>query len=342
MPAITVVIPNYNHARFLDRRIQSVLDQTRGDFELLLLDDRSTDNSLEVFDRYRGDPRVRVILNPVNSGSTFRQWNKGIAEARGRYVWFAESDDHAAPEFLATLTGLLDQSPGVVLAFCESIVVDADDQPSGLATDYVDRVMAFEAWDIDRDLWRRDFLMSGRDYCIRAQGRASTIPNASAVVFRREAYLAVGGADPAMRATGDWLLWGRMMLQGDVAFMARPMNFFRSHAQTTRERFDRLNFVHRESLATRVALVNAMGLTAEERAPWLANVADACRMMAFSPRFELRYNLEALRLAQALSPAMAREHGLNLRRLARVWGGRVLGRLKRRPDPGSPAGEVRP
>jgi cellulose synthase/poly-beta-1,6-N-acetylglucosamine synthase-like glycosyltransferase len=92
MPKVSVIIPNYNHARYLRQRIESVVGQTYQDFEVILLDDCSTDESRSIIDEYARDPRVRIEFNQKNSGNTFKQWNKGVKLARGEYVWVAESD----------------------------------------------------------------------------------------------------------------------------------------------------------------------------------------------------------------------------------------------------------
>lgn len=103
-PLVSIIIPNYNHARFLDERMQSVLGQTYQNFEVIILDDRSTDNSREVIEKYRSNPKVRKILfNDTNSGSPFRQWKKGMELASGEIVWIAESDDHCEDTFLEKL-----------------------------------------------------------------------------------------------------------------------------------------------------------------------------------------------------------------------------------------------
>jgi glycosyltransferase involved in cell wall biosynthesis len=126
MPEVTVITPNYNHARYLPRRLESILGQTFQDFELIILDNASTDNSREVIEWYAKDPRVKTIFNAANNGSTFRQWSLGLGHARGEYVWFAESDDYAAPTLLETLVDRLDRHPNVGLAYCQSWVVDED------------------------------------------------------------------------------------------------------------------------------------------------------------------------------------------------------------------------
>src|SRR3989442_15683408 len=97
----SVIVPNYNHASFLRLRIESVLVQTYQDYEVILLDDCSTDNSREILASYRNNPKVRIEYNERNSGGVFKQWNKGVRMARGRYIWIAESDDYADACFLA-------------------------------------------------------------------------------------------------------------------------------------------------------------------------------------------------------------------------------------------------
>ena len=79
---VSVIIPNYNHAKYLEERIDSVLNQSYKDFEVIVLDDYSTDNSKEVINKYAGHPKVsHIILNEENSGSTFKQWHKGFGSS---------------------------------------------------------------------------------------------------------------------------------------------------------------------------------------------------------------------------------------------------------------------
>lgn len=78
-PLVSVLIPNYNHSIFLEERIQSVLNQKYQNFEVIILDDCSTDNSKNVIDKYKHNPKIsHIIYNEINSGSTFKQWNKGF------------------------------------------------------------------------------------------------------------------------------------------------------------------------------------------------------------------------------------------------------------------------
>ena len=86
-PLVSVIVPNYNYARFLDERMQSILTQTYQNFEIIILDDCSKDNSRDVIEKYRGNPHVScIVYNEVNSGSPFKQWNKGFIIAKGELI----------------------------------------------------------------------------------------------------------------------------------------------------------------------------------------------------------------------------------------------------------------
>ena len=102
-PLITVILPNYNHAAFLEERLQSILNQTYSNFELIILDDASIDESLLKIEKYREHKKVsHIIINKKNTGSPFVQWKKGLELARGKYIWIAESDDTCETNFLET------------------------------------------------------------------------------------------------------------------------------------------------------------------------------------------------------------------------------------------------
>jgi glycosyltransferase involved in cell wall biosynthesis len=228
MPKVSIVIPNYNHARFLRQRIDTILTQTFQDFELILLDDCSTDESRSILREYASDPRVQVEFNDANSGSPFKQWNKGVRLARGKYIWIAESDDYADARLLERLVGKLEADPDVTLAYCRSWSVTKDNRQERLADWY----LAF--W--NPHLWQTDFCMDGREMCEKYFCGINAVPNASSVVFRRDAYEKVGGADESLRLCGDWKVWAAMALTGHVAYFCETLNYFRSHAASVRNR----------------------------------------------------------------------------------------------------------
>ena len=231
MPKVTVIVPNYNHARYLPRRLQSVLGQTFRDTEVLFLDDASADDSRAVFSHYATDPRVRAIFNEHNSGNTFKQWNLGLEEAKGEYIWIAESDDDAEPSLLAELVARLDANPNVGLAYCRSRLIDADGAvfPSN----------SLAPGGTNPERWSADYVNDGRDECERYLIYENTIPNASAVLLRHSIVDRVGPAPEAFKLAGDWIMWARMLMTADVAYVAEPLNAFRKHAQTVRHKVER-------------------------------------------------------------------------------------------------------
>src|SRR6266404_1554100 len=227
MPNVSVIVPNYNHARFLRQRLDSILAQSFQDFELILLDDCSTDDSRTILEEYARDPRVRLEFNELNSGSPFKQWNKGVGFAQGRYVWIAESDDYADPRLLERLVPLLDSDPAVTYAYCRSWRVTEGDQPDGFGDFYLTH--------LDPSRWTTDYYADGHDECRDYFIHQNAVPNASGVVFRRDIYERVGGADESLRLCGDWKLWAAMALTGKVAYIAEPLNFFRFHNRSVRD-----------------------------------------------------------------------------------------------------------
>jgi glycosyltransferase involved in cell wall biosynthesis len=227
-PTVSVVVPNYNHARFLPKRIDSILKQTFQDFELILLDDCSTDDSRSILSSYASDPRVRIEFNEVNSASSFKQWSKGIRIARGKYIWIAESDDYADGRLLERLVAVLDNDPAVAFAYCRSWVVDEDDELHGFEDSSHKH--------LDPHRWEMDFCADGREECRHYFIYNNPAANASSVVFRKAACELVGGVDDAMRTSGDWKLLAAMALTGRVAYLSEPLNYYRFHDATVRNR----------------------------------------------------------------------------------------------------------
>jgi len=221
-PKVSVIVPNYNHARFLRQRLDSVLGQSFRDFDLLFLDDASTDNSRAVFQEFAGDPRVRAIFCEENSGSTFKQWNRGVRETRGEYVWFAESDDYADPHLLGELVAQLDANPAAGMALCASQWVD--DTGAVRPAEWPNQAR-----------WRADFVSRGQEECAEMLF-GNTIPNASAVLIRRTIFEQIGHASEEMKLCGDWLLWARILAISDMAYVAKPLNFWRQHGASVRAR----------------------------------------------------------------------------------------------------------
>lgn len=222
-PLVSIVIPNFNYANFLERRFGSILDQTIFNREIIFLDDASVDNSIELIKRKYGNVITKWDINSMNSGSPFVQWNKGVHLSSGKYIWIAEADDTCAPTFLENAISVLENNPSVGLVYCHTLPIDVNDKilDENFFISYVS--------DLDESRWLRDFQNSGieevRDYL----SRKNTITNVSGVVFRREAYLKAGFAPENMRMCGDWMFYCHLLRHYDVAYISAPLNFHRQH-----------------------------------------------------------------------------------------------------------------
>jgi hypothetical protein len=255
-PFVSVILPSYNHAQFLERRMESILAQTFRDFELIVLDDASSDESAALLARYAKRTPLHLEVNAKNSGSPFLQWKRGAELAQGTYLWVAESDDYADARLLEVLVERVRKNPNVGLAYCQSWVVDGQNEVSGRWQE--------SPWLLDPRRWDHDFINDGVDEAGRFLVLQNTIPNASAVLVRRELFLeALKGAE-GLSLAGDWWTWARVLMHTDVAFVAEPLNFFRCHDHSVRETVDKTRIC--EEVWTVVAhICSRMGLPADIR-----------------------------------------------------------------------------
>ena len=225
-PNVSVIVPCYNHRQFLVERVESIFHQTYTNYELILLDDASTDGSAEFLQQFTTRPNVRLVINESNSGSPFAQWNRGVELANGQFIWIAESDDSARPGLLEKLVAVLESHPRVGIAQCNSMLIDE----SGAVTGPI----VPDAHPDAMDRWNGDFLADGRDEIRHFLYLQNTIPSASAVVFRRSVYQEAGPADATFSVSGDLLQWVRMLEHSDLYYLADVLSLSRVHAQTQR------------------------------------------------------------------------------------------------------------
>lgn len=227
MPKVSVIVPNYNHAPYLNKRLDSIYDQTYLDFEVILLDDCSTDNSKAILESYAEKPNTKFVPNNTNSGSVFCQWQKGVSLSQGDYIWIAESDDFASPYFLKKLVQIMDSNAQIGLVYSQSWLVDAHNQILGNGTVWTN--------DLNQQRWSYPFVNDGRDEINQFLLYKNTIPNASAVLIRRSALDISGGIiDEPFRLCGDWLQWIRILSVSDIAFVPECLNYWRQKTSNAR------------------------------------------------------------------------------------------------------------
>ena len=222
-PLVSVIIPNYCHACYLDKRIQSVLNQTYQHFEVIILDDCSPDDgaSRAVIEKYRENPHIsNIVYNDVNSGSPYKQWAKGADLAKGELLWIAESDDYA-PQF--------EKEEKVSVAFCRSILFNDKGIIGPAGRKYIQEGI------IDGKQFIHDYMHSG-----------TGIVNASSAIFTKDAYMNISRDYASLKGAGDRLFWILLAEKGDVVFVEKPYNYFRTHSNNTTKKCNNSGVNQRE------------------------------------------------------------------------------------------------
>jgi glycosyltransferase involved in cell wall biosynthesis len=228
LPNVSVVVPNYNYARYLPERLDSIFRQTHPVREVIELDDHSRDDIIAVIlaCATQAGRDIELVTSKRNSGSPFAQCRKAVAMARGDYIWIAEADDIAATCFLDRLVSQMEES-GADIGFTDSWQIDADGTKIGAS--YIQYLDQFGA-----DRFAESFIMSGRDFLARHLSVANVILNVSAVVLRKsvlaDALSRLGPALDDYRLAGDWRLYAEICaLGGKVVYCADALNGHRRH-----------------------------------------------------------------------------------------------------------------
>lgn len=221
-PKVTVIVPNFNHSNYLVPRLDSIFNQTFQDFEVIILDDCSTDNSVELINYYANQPKVsHILINKVNSNSTFSQWKKGIDLAKGKYIWIAESDDWAEMDFLENLLDIIDSDPSISICYCDSNICDELSNIYASTRDYYgihkENNLLFKNSILEGKVFVKDFLIF-----------TNIIPNASAVLFRKTSLR----PNYEYKRIGDWKFWIDNALNGKIAYLNKNLNYWRRHSNT--------------------------------------------------------------------------------------------------------------
>jgi glycosyltransferase involved in cell wall biosynthesis len=208
---VTFIVPCYKLAHLLPDCVNSILAQSFGDFELLIMDDCSPDNTAEVAARFK-DPRVKHIRNEPNLGH-LRNYNKGIALSRGEYVWLISADDYLyRPYVLQRYVDLMDAHPEVGFVFCPGVKVRNEQEIETLGYSLQGN---------------KDRIFDGRKFLPKLI-RENTIVAASGMV-RKKCYDTVSVFPLDMPWGGDWYLWCVFSLTADVGYLSEPMVCYREH-----------------------------------------------------------------------------------------------------------------
>ena len=231
---VTVAIPNYNYKDFLDARVKSIINQTYPLYELIILDDASTDGSADYIKRELlpkirtkiPELKIKFLQNKQNSGKSIFQWQKAFKSATGDFLWLAEADDLSDPNFLATVMAKFAQDKDVVISFSNSVAINS--RGKVLTYDFQNRSVN----KLKNARFSSDFILSGEDIVKREFAINCLIPNVSAAVFRLNSKIPFQdylkkSAD--FTQCGDWYFYLQLLKHGSLAYSRPALNFFRIH-----------------------------------------------------------------------------------------------------------------
>ena len=287
-PKVSIGLPVYNGEPFIEEAIDSILDQTFVDFELVVSDNASTDRTPEICRRYaRRDARVRYCANATNLGAA-ANYNRVFQLAQGDYFRWAAHDDKLAPDYLAACVDVLDRDAAVVLCYPQTLIIDERSEPLNVHPDRLHLASPEPHLRFNQYFER---YTPRRDECNAVFGLA-----------RREV-LAQTGLIGAY-ASSDMILLGEIALFGKIYEVQRPLFLRRDHVRTSvranRDLKDRAAWFDPANKAKRLL----------PRWRWFGQYLDAVNRAPLSPGEKLKcYAVIAKRFIPHNYHIMARELG---------------------------------
>jgi glycosyltransferase involved in cell wall biosynthesis len=276
---VSVIVASYNHAAYLARRMDSLLAQTYPQLEIIVIDDASRDNSLNVLRGYESDPRIKLVARQKNGGWVSVS-NQGIELASGEFVVFANCDDACEPSMVERLVAAMRAHPSAGIAFCRSLLVDKQDRVLG--NDFAMREGAF------RSLCSADCLISTAQMS-RFLLDSCVIPNLSAALFRKKSFVQIGNFAAAYSVCSDWDLFFRFAARYDVAYVCESLNRFRQHAATIRS-VTKDRVINEEYFRLLLGQIGKLDLSVVERCRYRTRVMYLWAVHLISPSWSGLHN----------------------------------------------------
>ena len=208
-PVVSVIMPTYNRADYLKRSVQSVLDQTFTDFEIILVNNYSTDDTLNVISAFNDD-RIKVI-DFKNDGIIAKSRNQGIKQSVGKYIAFLDDDDLWCPDKLELQIKYLEEHPEFGLVYSNALIIDEHGNRKDLLMDS----RQAKTGQVFPDLLYENF-----------------VPILT-VLMRRELVETNGSLneDPCIRGAEDYEYWLRAALKFDFGYIDEPLALYRVHGE---------------------------------------------------------------------------------------------------------------
>lgn len=232
IPLVSVVFTSYNHKEFLVQALDSLVNQTYSNLEIIIVDDCSSDGSQEILRQYEYIDNINLILKSKNSGSYVNASNFGASFAKGEYLLFAQCDDFASHNQIELLVKALVDNPSVGVVFSKSNLVDY--KGDILSDDFEIREKNFKKRVSKNDI------ISGNEFR-RFLSFSCVIPNLSAALIHRDLYIKVKGLSQKYLMAADWCFWLDLSELTNFYYLKTPLNNFRQHATTIRSKTKIIN-----------------------------------------------------------------------------------------------------
>lgn len=233
---ISVVVPNYNYSNYLYQRVYSILNQNYKIHELIILDDASKDNSLfyieQIEQKISEFVNVKVVVNDINSGNAFSQWQKGMNLASGDYVWVAEADDYAKENFLNEVVSPLKKNNNIVISYADTGFIDSNG--------YITKNSLVDQIDILKtNHWNASYVNKGISEINCYSYLNCTIPNVSGTIIKKGNYDEIFESAKKFHQSGDWFTYLNILNLGDISFINKTLNYYRVHGNNISQTFDK-------------------------------------------------------------------------------------------------------
>lgn len=227
LPLVSIVFTSYNHKEYLREALESLVNQTYKNLEIIIIDDCSTDGSQEILKEYDHHENINLKLSTVNSGSYVNASNMGASFATGEYILFAQCDDFAERNQIEILVDQIIKNSTVGVVFSKSNLID--EQSAVFTDDYKGRERKFK-----KSIQKNAFI-SGAEMK-EFLSFSCVIPNLSAALIKHELFKNNNGLSDKYLVVADWEFWLDMTEKTNFYYLHEPLNNFRQHATTIRSK----------------------------------------------------------------------------------------------------------
>ncbi|RTY90317.1 glycosyltransferase [Flavobacterium sp. GSN2] len=224
-PLVSIVFTSYNHQEYLRQALDSLVNQTYPNTEIIIVDDCSTDGSQEILKEYEHYENINLKLQTQNSGSYVKASNFGASFAKGDYILFAQCDDFAEANQIEVLLKAFESNPSAGVVFSKSNLVN--EKGEIFSDDFYGREKSFKEAVKVNGLIKADKMKEFLSF-------SCVIPNLSAALIKHDLFKEINKLSDQYLVVADWEFWLDLTEKTDFYYVSQPLNYFRQHATTIR------------------------------------------------------------------------------------------------------------